>query len=276
MRQKGVANGARGKLHFAAIIYRRVALVRLPVDMRFGVLVIAVVLAGLALRLAWGLHGPEVFGLGFEARAQEEDAECSDGRVIDEFVGNGAQLTDAFDTTDAFRVIYDLRSAGARKPSLDIVALDHDGFQAVDASQSGEGTGETIVNDSPGTYYLDIETTGDADYTVTVEQCEDEGSGTSSADQGSTGQVTQLAQRDQLTDDLIDDEQSNGDLDSAEQDQETSPQDPPSGGSQRSNRGSDRQRLLEAGGPEEGPVPAKPGGGCPTEFPIERDNACYR
>lgn len=33
--------------------------------------------------------------------------------------------------------------------------------------------------------------------------------------------------------------------------------------------------LMNAGGPETGPVPKLPGGGCPEEFPQERDRACY-
>ncbi len=35
-------------------------------------------------------------------------------------------------------------------------------------------------------------------------------------------------------------------------------------------------QLMNAGGPADGPLPLMPGGGCPTEFPIERDRACYR
>jgi hypothetical protein len=35
------------------------------------------------------------------------------------------------------------------------------------------------------------------------------------------------------------------------------------------------RRLLEAGGPPDGPVPAMPGGGCPNEYPVERGSACY-
>lgn len=34
--------------------------------------------------------------------------------------------------------------------------------------------------------------------------------------------------------------------------------------------------LMEAGGPEDGPVPAMPDGGCPGEFPTSRGGACYR
>ena len=35
-------------------------------------------------------------------------------------------------------------------------------------------------------------------------------------------------------------------------------------------------QLMNAGGPADGPVPVMPGGGCPTEFPVEKDEACYR
>ncbi len=34
--------------------------------------------------------------------------------------------------------------------------------------------------------------------------------------------------------------------------------------------------LMESGGPEDGPVPAMPGGGCPEEFSVARGGACYR
>ncbi len=34
--------------------------------------------------------------------------------------------------------------------------------------------------------------------------------------------------------------------------------------------------LMESGGPSEGPVPPKPDGGCPAEFPIARGGSCNR
>lgn len=34
--------------------------------------------------------------------------------------------------------------------------------------------------------------------------------------------------------------------------------------------------LMEAGGPESGPVPPMPGGACPVEYPVEKPGACYR
>lgn len=259
-------------------------MVHLPGDIRLGALVIAVTLAGVALRLAWGLHGSEFFGLGFEAHAKET-VNCQDGQLVDEFVGYGAQLTDNFDTTDSFRLNYDLRSTGLEKPSLDIIAFKRDGSRAADAFRVGEGTGETIVNKPPGTYYLDINTTGDADYTVSVEQCESDDPGTNSSEQDrdsterdSTGQFRQIAQRDQPTDDLTDDtdelvdDPSSPDQDSTEQDPETTSRTR----SSSENRRDERRKLLEAGGPDQGPVPPMPGGGCPAEFPVEQGNACYR
>jgi hypothetical protein len=43
----------------------------------------------------------------------------------------------------------------------------------------------------------------------------------------------------------------------------------------QSSKGSPRGELLKAGGPEKGPVPLMPGGGCPAEYPAERAGACY-
>jgi hypothetical protein len=34
--------------------------------------------------------------------------------------------------------------------------------------------------------------------------------------------------------------------------------------------------LFDSGGPTIGPAPVMPGGGCPDEFPVERDDLCYR
>jgi hypothetical protein len=160
--------------------------------------------------------------------------------------------------------------------------------------QTGEGAGESRVNDSPGTYYLDIDTTGDADYTVSVEQCENDDAVTGSSEQDdSTGRFTQTAQRSQPaagddTDAFIDDLDENlEDLDDSE-DPDSPDEDPdeldeeengpPARSSDNDQRGDreNRRTLLEAGGTLDGPAPELPGGGCPTEFPVEQDNACYR
>jgi hypothetical protein len=33
--------------------------------------------------------------------------------------------------------------------------------------------------------------------------------------------------------------------------------------------------LFTSGGPEDGPVPPMPGGGCPPEYPVEKGDSCY-
>jgi hypothetical protein len=33
---------------------------------------------------------------------------------------------------------------------------------------------------------------------------------------------------------------------------------------------------IDAGGPQNGPVPLMPAGGCPVEYPTQRDDLCYR
>lgn len=37
----------------------------------------------------------------------------------------------------------------------------------------------------------------------------------------------------------------------------------------------DGNNLMAAGGPSAGPVPLMPGGECPEEYPVKRDEACY-
>jgi hypothetical protein len=251
--------------------FRKVALTQLG-DKRLGALVVALILVGLALRLAWGLHGPEAFGFGLEAWAQEEDETfCPDPRLVKEFDGKGDQLTDTFDTNaGSLRITQDLRGTANPNPYLNTVVLDDGGSPAGDAFQSGEGTRETLIGNPPGSYYLDIDTAGDVDYTVTVEECEDDGPSTSTSEQDrnpTTGQTRPLSQRSPISGDPEDSDPSPigepRDISSADK-------------SPDEDEGEDRGELLRAGGPEEGPVPAMVDGECPAEFPTKQDGACYR
>jgi hypothetical protein len=38
----------------------------------------------------------------------------------------------------------------------------------------------------------------------------------------------------------------------------------------------DEPPLFVSGGPEDGPVPAIPGGGCPPEYPLKENGGCWR
>ncbi len=53
--------------------------------------------------------------------------------------------------------------------------------------------------------------------------------------------------------------------------EQSSPRENPDSNSSSRPRG----ELLRAGGPGEGPVPLMPGGGCPGEYPVESETACY-
>ena len=66
---------------------------------------------------------------------------------------------------------------------------------------------------------------------------------------------------------------------SQEEDSESdnsSDEDSSSGESQYTSADDSGNVLMEAGGPEDGPAPKMPGGGCPEEFPVERGDGCYR
>lgn len=94
---------------------------------------------------------------------------------------------------------------------MEIIAYDREGSPTVDATQLGEESGETIVDEPPGTYYLDLVTIGDAVYKVTVEQCEEKRPETNQnttpnasfsqqhGDDHSSQRVRQVSQRNQYT-----------------------------------------------------------------------------
>ena len=54
------------------------------------------------------------------------------------------------------------------------------------------------------------------------------------------------------------------------------PLDPNTLGAENDGIACEDDGLLDAGGLTTGPVPTIPGGGCPEEFPVQHDGACYR
>jgi hypothetical protein len=110
------------------------------------------------------------------ARAQTTGT-CPNAQFIDTYAGNGNQQTDTFNTTtNSFRVSFTVTGSDPQFPVslyIDIIdANDPDQFSVGNASQDGDGQGETFVNSPPGTYFLDITVIGEGNYTITVEQCE--------------------------------------------------------------------------------------------------------
>jgi hypothetical protein len=119
-----------------------------------------------------------VLGEPRPARAQTTGT-CPNAQLIDTFEGTGNQQTDTFDTTtNSLRVTYNVTGTDPDPASLSIYirdANDPDQLSVGNASQDGDGRGETFVNAPAGTYFLDISffALGDGgQYTITVEQCE--------------------------------------------------------------------------------------------------------
>ena len=59
-------------------------------------------------------------------------------------------------------------------------------------------------------------------------------------------------------------------------DEDSSDSDDSSGEAQYTAADDSGNTLMEAGGPEDGPAPKMPSGGCPSQFPIERADGCYK
>jgi len=117
----------------------------------------------------------EVIGEPRPARAQTTGT-CPNAQLIDTFEGNGDQQTDTFNTTtNSFRVSYNVTGSDPQFPAslfIDVIdANDPNQLPVGDATQDGDGQGETFINSPPGTYFLDISFYG-GNYTITVEQCE--------------------------------------------------------------------------------------------------------
>ncbi len=141
-------------------------------EFRVVVFFVAVALAVLALRLSWGMYGPETLSLGSEANAQESEADRREREACSQFTSQAQAQAE----------------------------LDED------------------VNDPLG---LDPDANAVA--------CEDY-FGT--------------------------------------------PDDPGSVSTPQRNGSS--PDLMQAGGPEDGPVPRMSGAGCPKEYPVELSEGCYR
>ncbi|CAA9436022.1 MAG: hypothetical protein AVDCRST_MAG37-972 [uncultured Rubrobacteraceae bacterium] len=242
---------------------------------RFLLAAVAVVLAALALRMGWGLNGAEAFGLGIEARAQE-DRTCADSVPVLEITGAGDTKSEEFEVTaNSFRVVYELMGADASNSSLEIDVLG-DGV-SVSGTQTGEDVGENFVNGSSGIYTLNVTSSGNAEYLVKVEECDEQSSDErSSVRQSSEDQESSAAQaRSNGSPDRSSNEPDDG------QDRDQTRQGTTSGGDSQDNptgqrRGAKDDALLEAGGPGDGPVPLITAGGCPAGYPILQGGACYR
>jgi hypothetical protein len=193
--------------------------------------------------------------IAVRAGAQEEAVACPDPQLIDQFTGTADQQTDTFRTdTYAFRLTSDLRAIsetepGTMGPRMNVFV--HDEQEAtVDVVAQGEGTEEKLVNAPPADYKLDISLVGDAQYTVTIEQCEVGPPSTTS--ESAASEITPTIRPTPSPPSVL-----------------LSPPPAPLPPPQPAP-------PFKAGGPKDGPVPLMPNGICPKEFPVKQGEACYR
>lgn len=115
------------------------------------------------------------------------------------------------------------------------------------------GTTSLLIQNGPGDYVVTVGFVGSG-YTVTVEECAGGRGGGSRTTTSRTTTSTSVPA-------------------------DTSASAPPSTPSRAPrdstlDAGPDTD-LFESGGPQSGPLPLMPDGGCPKEFPVDRDGACY-
>jgi hypothetical protein len=212
-----------------------------------NVALVGLVLAAITLGFIYGFYS-----LGStEAQAQRAGI-CPNARLIDEFTGTGSQRTETFDTTGPFRITYDVTSTGEATPNLSLSVTEEERGGVDDASQNGEGTGDLLVDEPSGAYFLNITTSGGAAYTVTVEQCE---GGNPSTNPDPSNPKTP----------------SRKTPSPAPKTRPPAPKTPAPAPKAQPDRGT----LMQAGGPTTGPVPIMPNGSCPREFPDMRTGGCY-
>jgi hypothetical protein len=197
--------------------------------------------------LAWGVSGEFPLNLGTTAFAQQGGC-----RTVTDIDGRGNQKSEPFEISgQTFRVNFEADNPGEAPGFAFFNVLDeNDGVVQPDSEDLSQDDpdhvqGSATFSSGPGSYTIEIASQS-ADYTIDVADC-----GASAARGTSLPDTSQAKQNN----------------------------DPPSTNQRsapRDGRGNVDSQLLKAGGPVHGPAPVMPGGGCPTEYPVEKDGACYR
>jgi hypothetical protein len=167
---------------------------------------------------------------------------------VQTFTGTGIKETQPFTvTSDTWRLRYDVQSS---TPDQQFSSFDMSVYKTGNTIPESvitlerPGSDATYVNAGAGTYYLSIES-ANATWTVTVEEC------SASAPSGSPN--------------------PKGSASSSAPASKPATKPAPASPSRQP-----KPNLFDSGGPENGPVPLMPDGGCPTEFSVERDGLCYQ
>jgi hypothetical protein len=173
---------------------------------------------------------------------------------VQTFTGSGIKETQPFTvTSDTWRLRYDFQSTTPNQQSSSFDMSVYKTGNTIPESVitlERPGSDTTYVQAGAGTYYLSIGSSN-ATWTVRVEEC------SASAPPGSPnpkGSASSSASA------------------SKSASKPASKPAPPS----PSRKPKPKRNLFDSGGPENGPVPLMPDGGCPAEFPVARAGLCYQ
>ncbi len=200
------------------------------------------------------LFGGFAVYLGLMTEASWDDTRKANAQQncdeVQTFTGSGIKETQPFTVTgDTWRLRYDFEST---TPDQQSSAFDMSVYKTGNTipetviTLERPGSDTSYVNAGAGTYYLSIGS-ANATWTVTVEDC------SASAPPGSPNPPGA----------------------SSASAPASTPASTPAPASP-SRKPKPKRNLFDSGGPENGPVPLMPDGGCPAEFPVERVGLCYQ
>jgi hypothetical protein len=200
--------------------------------------------------------------LGLMAEASWDDTRIADAQQnceeVQTFTGSGIKETQPFTvTSDTWRLRYDFESTTPDQQSSSFDMSVYKTGNTIPESVitlERPGSDTTYVQAGAGTYYLSIGS-ANATWTVTVEDCSASAPSGSPNPKGSAGASSPA---------------STSASTSASKPASTPSSDSPP------RKPKPKRDLFNSGGPENGPVPLMPDGGCPAEFSVERAGLCYQ
>jgi hypothetical protein len=191
-----------------------------------------------------------------KANAQQD---CDE---VQTFTGSGIKETQPFTvSSDTWRLRYDYESTTPDQQSSSFDMSVYKTGNTIPESVitlERPGSDTSNVNAGAGTYYLSIGS-ANATWTVTVEDC------SASAPPGSPNRGGSASTSAPATTPA-----------STPASTTPPPKPKPSPKPKPPPKPEPKRDLFDSGGPENGAMPLMPDGGCPAEFPLERDDLCYQ
>jgi hypothetical protein len=189
------------------------------------------------------------------------EVDCPSASQIEQFTETGDASTDFFDApTGQFFISYEFPNGAPGivyrldvEPERENGELGALGVLTDPNTDLESNQGQTKVEDIPGRYQLSFSPSDpNQEYVVTVYECDPAGGESTIPNPSPSPSPPPSAP--------------------------PSPSPPPRPTpppQPASDPPSNQGTLMQAGGSTSGPVPVMPGGGCPREFPVQQDGACY-